>query len=67
MLKKWNIDFFGNIFANIKTFEGNVQAAQVAFDDVPSQANWEALDACTSSLSKFYTREEIFWSQKVRV
>ncbi|MQL89313.1 hypothetical protein Taro_021887 [Colocasia esculenta] len=52
MLKTWNKNIFGNIEDNVRSAEDVVTAKQLSFDDDPSTANREGLNAANAKLRR---------------
>ncbi|MQM14737.1 hypothetical protein Taro_047673 [Colocasia esculenta] len=52
MLKTWNKNIFGNIEDNVRSAEDLVTAKQLSFDDDPSTANREGLNAANANLRR---------------
>ncbi|MQM12672.1 hypothetical protein Taro_045592 [Colocasia esculenta] len=52
MLKTWNKNIFGNIEDNVRSAEDLVTAKQLSFDDDPSTANREGLNAANAKLRR---------------
>ncbi|KAL0283420.1 UNVERIFIED_CONTAM: hypothetical protein Sradi_7230400 [Sesamum radiatum] len=63
-LKNWNWEVFGNIFQNIKEAEQKSKAAEVRYDNDPSDTNLIAMNKATAELTLALSMEECYWRQK---
>ncbi|XP_042000001.1 uncharacterized protein LOC121749501 [Salvia splendens] len=64
MLKRWNIEVFGNIHANLKTCEENIAVAQSEFEENSSARNRMEINKQIAEYILLLKMEEDFWRLK---
>ncbi|MQL88103.1 hypothetical protein Taro_020652 [Colocasia esculenta] len=64
---KWNKEVFGNISTNIQEAEASFSNAQNAYDEDPSNDNYNVYIQTKEKLEHVLSQEEQFWRQKSRI